>query len=435
MALINGIEDDVNPNNIAKSVTGVGGYLDGIYAWAVQALMAFPSPLKTFYEVLGRPGVSGAWINAIDCEPGNPTPTQAAQWLYDELDRYGRPDSGIYVMSSWYSAAVGACYALGIPLAQQRFQVAHYDNIPLLPPGALMKQYASFANYDISVADPAWYGRLYPEAAVTAPVPLPAPAPPPPVVTPTGKTLAAHIVNLSSIDEGYWLCAGDGGVFSVNHPFEGSEGGKLLAKPVVDIIAHGTDGYWLVAADGGVFNFGSAEFHGSAAILPLSAPVMAGAAAPDGNGYWLVGADGGVFNYGSARFFGSTANVHLFAGIVDIMPRPQGDGYWLVGGDGGVFSFGNAGFHGSAGNERLFKPVVSGAATPTGEGYWLFAADGGVFNFGDAGFFGSGVTETAADGGWPVVAGESSRDGQGYTLATANGAIYCFGDAVFEGTL
>jgi hypothetical protein len=37
-------------------------------------------------------------------------------------------------------------------------------------------------------------------------------------------------------------------------------------------------GYLLVAADGGVFAYGDAAFFGSAATLPLRAPIIAGAA-------------------------------------------------------------------------------------------------------------------------------------------------------------
>jgi hypothetical protein len=47
-------------------------------------------------------------------------------------------------------------------------------------------------------------------------------------------------------------------------------------------------GYWLAAGDGGIFAFGSAPFHGSAGAAPPAHPVAAIAATPDGGGYWLA---------------------------------------------------------------------------------------------------------------------------------------------------
>ncbi|HEV2369256.1 MAG TPA: PQQ-binding-like beta-propeller repeat protein, partial [Acidimicrobiales bacterium] len=74
--------------------------------------------------------------------------------------------------------------------------------------------------------------------------------------------------------------------------------------------------YWLAGADGGVFTFGRAAYHGSAAGLPLRAPVVAMAGTPDGGGYWLAARDGGVFNYGDAVFRGSAGALPLRAPIV-----------------------------------------------------------------------------------------------------------------------
>ncbi len=74
---------------------------------------------------------------------------------------------------------------------------------------------------------------------------------------------------------GYWLVAGDGGVFSFGAPFFGSTGGTRLNAPVVGIAATPDDlGYRLAASDGGVFTFGDAEFAGSMAGKPLNNPVV-----------------------------------------------------------------------------------------------------------------------------------------------------------------
>ncbi len=64
-------------------------------------------------------------------------------------------------------------------------------------------------------------------------------------------------------------------------------------------------GYWLVAGDGGIFGFGTANFFGSTGSLQLNAPIVGMASTPDGQGYWLVGSDGGVFSFRDAGFHGS----------------------------------------------------------------------------------------------------------------------------------
>jgi hypothetical protein len=65
-------------------------------------------------------------------------------------------------------------------------------------------------------------------------------------------------------------------------------------------------GYWLVAGDGGIFAYGDAKFYGSTGAIHLAAPITAMASMPDGNGYWFSASDGGLFNYGSAPFYGSS---------------------------------------------------------------------------------------------------------------------------------
>ncbi len=232
---------------------------------------------------------------------------------------------------------------------------------------------------------------------------------------------------------GYWLTAGDGGVFSYGFsPFRGSTGGITLNKPVVGMASTPTaNGYWLAASDGGVFAFQDANFFGSAGALTLNKPVVGIAATPDGFGYWLVASDGGVFSYGDAQFFGSTGGMTLNQPVVGIASTPDGGGYWLVAADGGVFAFGDAAFHGSMGGQKLNQPVVGITSTPDGGGYWLVAADGGVFSFGDAVFQGSAGNLKLNK---PVVGIAASPDGGGYWIDASDGGIFSYGDATFYGS-
>ncbi|HEY6428827.1 MAG TPA: SGNH/GDSL hydrolase family protein [Acidimicrobiales bacterium] len=232
---------------------------------------------------------------------------------------------------------------------------------------------------------------------------------------------------------GYWLAAGDGGVFAYGDaPFQGSAGAQHLVDPVTGLVATPDGGgYWLVARDGGVFSYGDAVFHGSAGALRLDDPTVGIAATPDGNGYWLVAGDGGVFSYGDAVFYGSAGAQHLNAPIVGMAAMPDGGGYWLVARDGGVFAYGDAAFQGSAGALDLNAPIVGTAATADGGGYWLVASDGGVFSYGDAVFHGSaGAQHLNA----PITGMATTPDGGGYWLVASDGGVFAYGDAPFHGS-
>jgi len=201
---------------------------------------------------------------------------------------------------------------------------------------------------------------------------------------------------------GYMFVGADGTVFPEGDATNlGSPAGTHLNAPVVGVAmtpaaggppgTPGTNGlgYWIVAGDGGIFTYGDAKFFGSTGAIRLNKPVVGIAPTNSGLGYWTVASDGGIFTFGDATFHGSTGAIRLNKPVVGMARTPDGLGYWLVASDGGVFTFGNAKYFGSMGATRLNAPVVGMAATPDGKGYWLFARDGGVFTFGDAAFFGS----------------------------------------------
>jgi hypothetical protein len=204
------------------------------------------------------------------------------------------------------------------------------------------------------------------------------------------------------------------------------------AFPIVGGVQAGlSNGYWLVAGDGGVFAFNGAGFFGSTGGMKLNKPIVAMTSTPSGQGYWLVASDGGVFAYGDARFFGSTGSMRLNKPIVAAASTPTGLGYWLIASDGGVFAFGDAKFSGSTGSLTLNQPIVGATSTTSGDGYWLVASDGGIFAFGDAGFFGSlGSIELNQ----PISGMVASTLGQGYLLSARDGGVFAFGDAPFLGS-
>jgi lysophospholipase L1-like esterase len=243
--------------------------------------------------------------------------------------------------------------------------------------------------------------------------------------------LNAPVVGIAGASDGhgYWMVAGDGGVFPFgpSAPGHGSAGGMRLNQPVVGMAATPDGGgYWLVAADGGMFPFGDAAGYGSAGGLRLNRPIVGMAATPDGRGYWLVASDGGIFPFGDAAGYGSTGGIRLNQPIVGMAASADGGGYWLVAADGGIFPFGDAAGYGSTGAIRLNRPIVGITATRDGLGYWLVASDGGVFPFGDAVGHGStgGLHLNA-----PIVGMAAPPDGGGYWLAAADGGIFPFGSA------
>ncbi len=233
-------------------------------------------------------------------------------------------------------------------------------------------------------------------------------------------------------NEGYWLTAADGGVFSYcNAPFHGAAAASKPGQPIVGLTRTPSGrGYWQVARDGGIFAYGDAAFYGSTGATRLNQPIVGMAATPTGRGYWLVASDGGIFAFGDAAFYGSTGATPLNQPIVGMASTTNGGGYWLVAADGGIFAFGNAAFRGSTGAIKLNQPIVAMTTTASGNGYWMVASDGGIFAFGDAPFHGS---TGAIKLNQPIVGMSRNTNGTGYRMVARDGGIFAF-NASFLGS-
>jgi hypothetical protein len=171
---------------------------------------------------------------------------------------------------------------------------------------------------------------------------------------------------------GYYLAEANGTVAagSGGHPFGDAtlftdghghtDASKYhLNQPVVGMATTPTgDGYWLLAGDGGIFSFGDAEFHGSTGNLHLVSPVIGFSPTRDGHGYWLFAADGGIFSFGDAKFHGSAGGALRTNPIVGMRVSPTGNGYWLTDSAGKVYPFGDAAFAGDLSALHLFRPVI-----------------------------------------------------------------------------
>jgi hypothetical protein len=260
---------------------------------------------------------------------------------------------------------------------------------------------------------------------------------------------------------GYWLVAGDGGVFSFHAPFHGSAASNPTRCPrnttdrshpdgTCFAIAATPDGggYWILNGDKGtIFRFGNAGSFGQPATSFAGVPrefVPTGVAivsTPTGNGYWVleVGGSGAgtVYHFGDAKFFGDSQTIATrthkgFSGMpVGMAATPNGNGYWEVHSDGGVFGFGNAKFFGSKGGAPLAHPIVGIAATHDGMGYWLVSSAGDVYPFGNAARAGS-LAGIALDK--PIVGVAANPSGAGYWLVGSDGGVFAFGGAPFRGS-
>ncbi|MGH9037792.1 MAG: cadherin-like domain-containing protein, partial [Acidimicrobiia bacterium] len=83
-------------------------------------------------------------------------------------------------------------------------------------------------------------------------------------------------------------------------------------------------GYWMVAGDGGIFAFGDAGFYGSAAG-GVEKRVIDMAPSATGKGYYLTTSEGQVLSYGDARHYGDTKDVKLNNRIVAMTAMTAND--------------------------------------------------------------------------------------------------------------
>jgi len=230
--------------------------------------------------------------------------------------------------------------------------------------------------------------------------------------------------------EGFFLAGAQGEVGNFGDAvYHGDAASINLTAPIISLATTPNGaGYWLLGRDGGIFSFGNAHFYGSTGAMHLNKPIVAMAASGDGRGYRLVGSDGGIFAFGDAHFYGSTGGIHLNKPIAGMAATVDDRGYWLVASDGGIFAFGDARFHGSAANVHLTSRVIQIAPTPSGRGYWILTGDGHLYPYGDARSYGTAV-------GQPTIGMAVTPDGRGYWEATRNGRVFNYGDATSYGDI
>jgi hypothetical protein len=124
------------------------GYDDG--AWPDADAIAKRFPGKTVIRTTANPADNEG--DELDVERGDATPAQAPPWVARRRAA-GHQGPLVYCSLSTWTAVKAEFTRQGVP--EPEYRVAAYDNKPVIPAGAIGKQYASTEsggkNYDASV--------------------------------------------------------------------------------------------------------------------------------------------------------------------------------------------------------------------------------------------------------------------------------------------
>lgn len=147
--------DSVNWRAIPVTASMVAGYIDSVhYTWPAAAWDRFPHAIKV--RIATRATTNDGHV--LDVETGDATPGQVPGWL--RMRRAAGADPTVYCNVATWPAVQAACRAAGV--AQPHYWIAHYDGSPVIPAGAVAKQYhdppASGGDWDISAVADVWPG-------------------------------------------------------------------------------------------------------------------------------------------------------------------------------------------------------------------------------------------------------------------------------------
>jgi hypothetical protein len=93
--------------------------------------------------------------SALDVEPSDATPAQAANWAYHRLSQYPNVLAHIYTNISEWPQVQAACAALPARMQSRiRWWIADPTGVPHIVPGSDATQWYWGSSYDISTATP-----------------------------------------------------------------------------------------------------------------------------------------------------------------------------------------------------------------------------------------------------------------------------------------
>lgn len=145
--------DSVNISAIPLNAQMIGCYGDSRFMNVEAARTRFPHAVIVVISAAGtNVGVVG------DCETGDLTPTGSVSWV--QMRRAAGVDPTIYMNTSTWPAVRSAFQNARV--TEPHYWVAQYDGKPVIPSGAIAKQYidppGSGGNYDLSVVADYWPG-------------------------------------------------------------------------------------------------------------------------------------------------------------------------------------------------------------------------------------------------------------------------------------
>jgi hypothetical protein len=143
------IYDSVNPSTVPGNQP-VATYVDGPYAVSPSQVTGHPSVLW-----IDTNGSAPKAASALDVEPGDATPTGAAQWVQQKLGASPNSTAIIYTMRSEWPQVQSAIGSLPSQMQSHvRYWIADPTGTPHMVPGASATQWYWGNNYDISTAMP-----------------------------------------------------------------------------------------------------------------------------------------------------------------------------------------------------------------------------------------------------------------------------------------
>jgi hypothetical protein len=138
----------VTPSSIPAGQQ-VATYANGAYAQSATSMSGRGHVL--WIDTNG----SDPGANVLDVEPGDATPSGAAQWVKERLSSQPHAVAIVYTMLSDWQAVKGYIGALPIRMqANVRYWIADPTGVAHVVPGSNATQWYWGQNYDISTANP-----------------------------------------------------------------------------------------------------------------------------------------------------------------------------------------------------------------------------------------------------------------------------------------
>jgi hypothetical protein len=143
------IYDSVNPSAVPAGQR-IATYVDGPYAVSSSQVAGHGKVLW-----IDTNGSDPKAASALDVEPGDATPTGAAQWVQQKLSASPNSTAIVYTMQSEWPQVKAAISALPSSMQSHvKYWIADPTGTPHMVPGASATQWYWGSSYDISTAQP-----------------------------------------------------------------------------------------------------------------------------------------------------------------------------------------------------------------------------------------------------------------------------------------